>query len=173
MSWKLLSKKLFCTVLAVFSSQLQTTHPRYHLLPACDGHSQNAAKWPYSVSVGLTPGLVCVPGPCCPLPLHLPKTWGDSWGLWVQQGCLCQPMELVSLAHAGCGAGQRQHLLMSYKHRSWAWQQKSGLLAVQGSSHQSAQQRGLPSHTGCTTWSFGVSSTSERESQGNWKCVRY
>lgn len=32
--------------------------------------------------------------------------------------------------------------------------------------------KGLPSHTGCTTWSFGVSSTSERENQGNWKCVR-
>lgn len=55
------------------SSQLQTTHPRDHLLLACNGHSQNAAKWPYSISAGLTPCLVYMPGLCCSLPLHLPS----------------------------------------------------------------------------------------------------
>lgn len=144
------------------SSQLQTTHRRYHLLLACDGHSQNAAKWPYSVSAGLTPCQVHMPGPCCSLPLHLPsQDLGSLLGVWVQQNCLCQPMEPVSLAHAAVVLARGSSLLVSYRDRSWAGKQlcKAALATL--------QDEGLPSHTSCTTWSFGVSSPSKGESQGN------
>lgn len=45
--------------------------------------------------------------PSAPRP-PFPRPGESLGGLWVQQGCLCQPMELISQAHTACGAAQGQ-----------------------------------------------------------------
>lgn len=104
---------------------------------------------PYSVSAGLTPCLVCVPDPCCSLPLHLDlpsqglgRLLGavGAAGLFVPARGATVPGTLAVVLARG------SNLLVSYKDRSWAWKQKSGLQAVQGSSRHSARQGAAQSH---------------------------
>lgn len=156
-------------VLAVSSSQLQTTHPRYHLLPACDGHSQNASRWPYSVSAGLTPCLVCMPGPCCSLPLHLDLPFQDLGRLLGAVGAagLLVPAHGANVPGTSCGAGQGQQSPCELQRQELGLKTEEWFASCARQLSPLCKTEGLPSHSGCTTWSFGVSSTSERERQGN------
>lgn len=110
-----------------------------------------------------------MPGPCYSLPLHLDLLSQDLGRLLGAVGAA----GLLVLAH-GAGLPGTRWL--------WCWPEAAVSLWVTetGAGPENRrvvcelckaalatlQDKELPSHTGCTNWSFGVSSTSERWSGG-------